>query len=395
MDDPADQPNVTGVGGTSLRARCPPPPARPCGTTECGAGGGGISQDFVAPSWQQIPDAAAPSPTPVGRSRPSVPGGARCVGVVGPAQGDIVYFGGRWQQHRGNQRRRAAVGRPTAVANQGCAAQPAFSTPALRRRGRDVPARSTTSPVGNNNLFDQSSPTPATRRQPDYDLASGWGSPKGLQLLVLSHGLEWGLPFCTGLSPSSGPAVGGRPWSSGGADSVPGCPRSASVPCGHGYGPHPDLGDRGHSRCGFGTTLSVTVTTGGAAGGTSAVVPAGGIHLRLPSGDWVVPVVGRPSGGGLVTVSGSGLLRGHYGAIRGDPGHLRVHSPMSLVARVPAGPSGGATVDITVRARTGPARRASGDRYTYALPGYWLAASTAASSASVVPASTVPPATSP
>ena len=61
VSDPASQPYVTAVGGTSFGARAPtlgPPPTetRP-GTTSCyyseGAGGGGISQTFAMPAYQQ------------------------------------------------------------------------------------------------------------------------------------------------------------------------------------------------------------------------------------------------------------------------------------------------------------------------------------------------------
>ena len=74
-------------------------------------------------------------------------------------------------------------------------------------------------------------------------------------------------------------------------------------------------------------------------------------------------------------MSGSGFSGASSVKFGSAAATFTVNSPVSLVARVPAGPSGGATVDITVQGPDGTSPRASGDRYTYALPGYWMAAS--------------------
>ena len=60
VDDPADQPDVTGVGGTSLTVGRLAPRPRRCGTTSTGPGGGGVSSDFAQPSWQTGPGGRRP-----------------------------------------------------------------------------------------------------------------------------------------------------------------------------------------------------------------------------------------------------------------------------------------------------------------------------------------------
>ena len=54
VDDPADQPDVTGVGGTSLLS-AGSPPDETVWNDLYGSGGGGVSSDFDQPSWQSGP----------------------------------------------------------------------------------------------------------------------------------------------------------------------------------------------------------------------------------------------------------------------------------------------------------------------------------------------------
>ncbi len=378
VDDPADQPDVTGVGGTSLSAPVSTSSSETVWNNGGGAGGGGISQDFAAPSWQQIPDARSAftedtcgaSKTEQCREVPDVSASSD------PAQGDIVYFSGQWQRIGGTSAASPLWAALTAVANQGCAASAGFLNARLYAAGAGTSPPFNDITVGNNDLFDPSSPSPSYPATAGYDLASGWGSPKGLQLLGVFTGSSGGCPSVTGLSPSSGPAVGGRAVvirGSGFGTGVPTVRFGSVVATVTAHTPTsvtvdtPDVGS--------GTTLSVTVTTGGTAGGTSAVVPAAAYTFVSPRVTSVVPDRGPTSGGGLVTVSGSGFSGASSVKFGSAAAAFTVNSPVSLVARVPAGPSGGATVDVTVQGPDGTSPRASGDRYTYALPGYWMAAS--------------------
>ncbi len=76
-----------------------------------------------------------------------------------------------------------------------------------------------------------------------------------------------------------------------------------------------------------------------------------------------------------MTVTGynfSGATSVQFG---GTPASFSVTSPTSLLARAPAGPSAGATVDVSVANSEGSSPLVAGDHYTYAPPGYWLVAS--------------------
>ena len=99
VDDPADQPDVTGVGGTPPDR--PPRRAHPTETAwnstgpSAEGGGGGTRSTFRAPSWQQA--AAAQSSTP---GHLWYAGDAQCrrsptsSASADPAHGDIVFWAG-------------------------------------------------------------------------------------------------------------------------------------------------------------------------------------------------------------------------------------------------------------------------------------------------------------
>ena len=60
VDDPADQPDVTGVGGTSLLSATSPPNETTWNNLY-GSGGGGVSADFAQPAWQSGPGVDDPA----------------------------------------------------------------------------------------------------------------------------------------------------------------------------------------------------------------------------------------------------------------------------------------------------------------------------------------------
>ena len=378
VDDPADQPDVTGVGGTSLAAPVPSSATESVWNDGGGAGGGGISKDFAAPAWQQIPAARTPySVDTCGAARNQL---CRQVPDVAasadPARGDVIYFNGQWQKIGGTSAAAPLWAALTAVANQGCASPAGFLTGRIYAAGPGSSPPFTDITQGNNDLFGPSSPDPHYPAGAGYDLASGWGSPKAADLLGVFSGSPSGCPSVTGLSPSSGPATGGR----------------TVVIAGSGFGTGPPVvrfGGRtarvtAHTSTtvtvvtpdvGSGTTVPVTVTTGGTAGGTSAVVPGASYTFESPAVTGVVPNRGLPAGGGSVTVTGAdftGATAVRFGSV---PASFSVASSTSLTARVPRGPDRGGTVDVTVESPAGTSPRVPGDRYTYTLPGYWLVAS--------------------
>ncbi len=286
VDDPADQPDVTGVGGTSLLSPASPP-AETVWNNFTGAGGGGVSSNFDQPSWQVGPGVGS-SPA---RAQCGAVGRSSCRQVpdvsasADPLRGYAYFFNGAWGLIGGTSGAAPLWGAMTTVIDQGLVAAAGLINPELYGAGscaaspfNDVTAGSNALVAASNGLY------PAT---PNYDVASGWGSPSAVRLLF---------------------------------DLVanPVCPVVTSV--------RPNKGVTG--------------------------------------------------GGDTVVVSGfnfSGVSAVHFGGIPATS--FVVTSPGSLTAQVPPGPGGGATVDVTLTNGGGSSRTVSADRYTYAVPGYWLTAS--------------------
>jgi hypothetical protein len=390
VDDPADQPDVTGVGGTSLTSSVSTPATEPVWNDGAGggAGGGGNSVDFpsnpselAALGYQHIPEVAARALATCG---PSHAEQCRAVPDVAassdPNHGDLIVWGGQWQEFGGTSAASPLWGALTAVVNQGCAAPAGFLNPALYLAGSGSGSSAAFNDVtdGNNDLFNPDSSTPHFPATVHYDLASGWGSPRATGLLGVLSGSGAGCPAVTGLSPASGPATGGRTVVVRGTGFGTGTPlvrfggTAARVT---GHTPTsvtvvtPDV--RSYARL----PVTVTTTTGPAAG-TSAVVPAGEYTFVSPQVAAVVPRKGPVAGGGTVSVTGSDLNGASSVRFGTTPSpSVTVLSSTSLVARVPPGPAAGATVHLTVTGPDGTSPAVSADRYTYARPGYWLVAS--------------------
>ncbi|MGA3148936.1 MAG: protease pro-enzyme activation domain-containing protein, partial [Acidimicrobiales bacterium] len=378
VDDPADQSDVTGVGGTSLTSIVSSRLTETVWNDGAGAGGGGVSKDFAAPPWQQIPEVRSAfsvytcgsAKTEQCREVPDVSASAD------PDHGDVIFFDGFWQRIGGTSAAAPLWAALTAVANQGCASSAGFLDQRLYAAGAGPSPPFNDVTLGNNDFLDPSSPTPDYPATAHYDLASGWGSPRALALLGVFSGSSSGCPSVTGLGSSSGPAIGGRSVTvkgSGFGTGVPTVrfgtirvrvtdhtPTSATVVT-------PDVRSA--------ASLAVTVTTAGTAGGTSAVVPAGVYTFISPVVEAVIPDKGPTAGGEQVTVLGthfSGTTSVRFGSV---PASFAVTSPTTLLATVPPGPPGGATVDVTATSPDGVSPLVVGDRYNYALPGYWLVAS--------------------
>jgi hypothetical protein len=231
VDDPASQPWVTTVGGTSVQTLGPPPNESVWNTgLFVGSGGGGISSYWTMPAWQRGPGVqnpftkvrnsftgAAPCPVSAG------PGTVSCrqvpdVAAEGdPASGYAVYVAGEWQKIGGT-----SLGSPmwAAVAALADGANPSspvgFMNPALYQLQcasgpsafNDI-TRGNNQPIGSSPSNPPRSPGgpyyPAT---PNYDLASGLGSPIASALVTGLQSPPNACPVVTGMSVTSGPASG-------------------------------------------------------------------------------------------------------------------------------------------------------------------------------------------
>ena len=192
VDDPADQPYVTGVGGTSLTSAGANAPSESVWNNSLGAGGGGVSTVFPAPSWQ----------SGVGATHREVPDVSAS---ADPEWGDVVYWEGTWGIVGGTSQASPLWAALVAVGNQGCAARSGLLNPALYSATTGSFNDIT---VGGNDLV-----TPGGTHYPattGYDLASGWGTPRAPGLMTVLSGSSTGCPALTGLSAHSGPAVGGQ-----------------------------------------------------------------------------------------------------------------------------------------------------------------------------------------
>jgi len=232
VDDPASQPWVTTVGGTSVHALGPPPNEAVWNTgLLVGTGGGGVSSFWTMPSWQRGPGVqnaftkvrnsftgAAPCPVSAG------PGTLSCrevpdVAADGdPGSGYAVFVAGGWQKIGGT-----SLGSPLWAAVAALADQPnlsspvGFMNPALYQLQCAAGPAAFNDITGGNNQPAGAAPSnpprspggpyyPATA---NYDLASGLGSPVASVLVGGLRSPPSACPFVTGMSASSGPAAGG------------------------------------------------------------------------------------------------------------------------------------------------------------------------------------------
>jgi hypothetical protein len=286
VDDPADQPDVTGVGGTSLLS-AGSPPVETAWNNFTGSGGGGVSSDFGLPAWQVGPGVgstlAASGCRAAGRSScrqvPDVSASSD------PLHGYAYFFRGAWGVIGGTSGAAPLWGAMTAVIDQGLGAPAGLMNPVLYGAGSCAASPFHDVTTGSNALLPASNGLyPATA---NYDLATGWGSPSAPTLAfdLATHPV---CPVVTGIRPTKGVVGGGN---------------------------------------------GIVVTGFNFSGATS---------VRFGS-------TPAPS--------------------------FTVTAPDTLSAQVPPGPAGGSVVDVTVSNGGGTSRQVSADRYTYALPGYWLTAS--------------------
>jgi len=181
VDDPASQPYVTGVGGTSLVSASPRDET--VWNASGGAGGGGISQDWAMPAYQHRVVGSLSSGSPCGAGS----GDCREVpDVSASADANHGYYfyceagdcaGAGWASVGGTSLASPVWAALVALSNQACPAGPAgFLNPTLYEVGGGATVSGATNDVvvGNNDLLNRYNLYPAT---PGYDMASGMGSP--------------------------------------------------------------------------------------------------------------------------------------------------------------------------------------------------------------------------
>jgi subtilase family serine protease len=236
VDDPASQPWVTGVGGTTLDPGGPPPAETAWNSgLFAGTGGGGSSATWTMPTWQRGPGVQSPfteagdaftgaQPCPVSAG----PGTVSCREVpdvasdADPRTGFAMFcscFTGGWEKIGGTSMSSPLWAALAALADESQPSPVGFINPVLYQSRCQAGPPLNDITVGNNQpLGSEPSDPPRTPSGPyypataDYDLATGLGTPVADALVNRLRAPPPGTcPVVTGISASSGPAAGGTP----------------------------------------------------------------------------------------------------------------------------------------------------------------------------------------
>jgi hypothetical protein len=356
VDDPASQPFVLGVGGTSVSSGSAPVESVWNGGPLGGGGGGGISKSWEAPPWQVdsgVPGFANPTVVTAAEDHPDA---QFCSGQAGtcrevpdvsaaadPAAGAItVYYNGQWTADGGTSSAAplwAAMLIDTESTMACRAGQPTgsrlgFAVPLLYAvAGNPVTYAASFNDIttGTNSIVASTAGLyPATV---GYDMASGLGTPRwtgpdgtaGLAAALCSLAGDPGSPTVSALDPSTVPVVGGNG-------------RSAPVVTVHGTGFADHSGP-----------LVASVTVGGvrlpAGTGTTSpvqVVNAKTLTVKVPPGSRLAPHGSGGSGAGdyqvVVTLVGGASSRpGPQSLLR----YVATSGMTPLPAVSSVGPTGG------------------------------------------------------
>ncbi len=192
VDDPASQPDVTGVGGTKVTAIGPPPAEVVWNesATSSGAGGGGLSSAHRMPSYQSSAPSALHVLGPYSSGVPcSAPKGSYCREVpdvsadADYSTGYLIYYDGRWESNGGTSAAAPLWAALAALADgsKSCDsksigfANPALYEAAATSYGSDF--HDVTSGTNDDTNWGYTGGLyPAGAR---YDMASGLGTPNG------------------------------------------------------------------------------------------------------------------------------------------------------------------------------------------------------------------------
>ena len=233
VGDPASQPAVVAVGGTTLESLSSPPSETtwddPQGSRAAGASGGGVSSLWLMPSWQQGPGVFN-SMTRTGTCLPALNSGSPAAGRAcrevpdvsadaSPATGAIVVIGGVWQIVGGTSMSAPIWAAIAALGSQGPSGALGLGDihGALYEAACLGPGASPFNDVttGNNDYLGVNDGQ--YRASAGYDMATGLGSPNAVGVVGLLKSPQSGVcesvmgpaPMVTSISPSFGPSAGG------------------------------------------------------------------------------------------------------------------------------------------------------------------------------------------
>ena len=195
VDDPASQPYVTGVGGTTLTSIGPAPAERVWNDSsiKTGAGGGGISSVHAMPSYQSN----APASLHVVSSRSS---GTPCKAAVGSycrevpdvsadsdrSTGYLIYYNGNWAPNGGTSAATPLWAAFAALvdASSGCGGRSiGFANPGLYAAAATHYATDFNDITSGNNDYSPDGNTSGLYPAGvGYDMATGLGTPNGSNL---------------------------------------------------------------------------------------------------------------------------------------------------------------------------------------------------------------------
>jgi hypothetical protein len=302
VDDPASQPYVTGVGGTSLSSLNPR--VESVWNSDGGAGGGGISSVFPMPSWQQSAVTSDSSGAPCGarsgycRQVPDVSASAD------PAHGYAGYCtagdcsGSGWRSTGGTSLAAPLWASIVALADQVCPTnhRAGFINPILYTSGATAVNDVT---VGSNDLLGANAGSFQART--GYDMATGLGSPSASALVPL---------LCVAPAPAPAPSP---------------APSPSPAP-----GPTPNNNAAPTSAYRF-----VAADGGVFSFGSAAYLgSAGGAPLKAP----IVGMAVTPDGAGYwLVASDGGVFSYGDAAFYGSAGALHLARPIVGMAATPDG----------------------------------------------------------
>ncbi|HSZ44077.1 MAG TPA: IPT/TIG domain-containing protein [Streptosporangiaceae bacterium] len=251
LDDPASQPYVTSVGGTTITDATEPPSETVWNNGNAGGGGGGgISEAWAMPPWQTAKAVAQTSSDEACSDDPSgaaddfhlqglgttLPSGTECretpdvSALADPQTGYTIVYDGGWYQIGGTSASTPLWAALTAEMNASsqCSAVPGglglgFATPLFYEvassSSANYAAAFSNVTIGNNDNLNVGGAVD-WQAGPGYNLASGLGTPRvtdangapGLDAQLCAAAAGTGTPAppqVSSLSSDSGPAAGG------------------------------------------------------------------------------------------------------------------------------------------------------------------------------------------
>ena len=199
VDDPASQPWVTGVGGTSLTSAGPPPAETAWnsswnGGATSGAGGGGVSAFWGAPSYQSgftIPQSSVTCIVTHSKSCREVPDVSADADIT---TGYDIYWNRHWYVFGGTSAAAPTWAALAALANSSasCSGRTVgFANPALYQAASTSYGDYFNDVTSGDNSYGGLSGFSAGT---GYDMASGLGSPKGAAVAAAMCGSTWSPP---------------------------------------------------------------------------------------------------------------------------------------------------------------------------------------------------------